>query len=161
MDERTLESRLLELAFTTEAPITATALAFFAPCSVQEAGALLDRLATTGTLRIESDDEGNIHYELPNRARMAGPTAQALTKSPPTALGRPGVAHRPVQPSGPPLVNPVMSVGAPGVSPFAQTALAPIPKPDAIAPAPVTAGDLAALREAAAKDPSALVECPY
>jgi TM2 domain-containing membrane protein YozV len=156
MDERHLEARLLELAFTTEAPITATALAFFAPCSLQEASAILDRLAAAGTLRIESDDEGNIYYEMPNRARVAGPTAQALAKRPPsTAIGRPiipgsvadGAIRRPVA-SDAPLVNPVMTIGAP--APAAP--LVVLPRPGQ----PVSAAEVAA-----AVDPGSMVECPY
>jgi TM2 domain-containing membrane protein YozV len=154
MDERHLEARLLELAFTTEAPITATSFAFFAPCSLQDASAILDKLATAGTLRIEADDDGNIYYEMPNRALVAGPTTQALAKSPPkpaTVLGRPGVGAAfaptiPVRPQAP-AVNPVMNIAAPVAAP-----LVVIPKPGQ----PVSAAEVAA-----AVDPGSMIECPY
>jgi TM2 domain-containing membrane protein YozV len=79
-----IERRLLDLAYTTSAKITPTALAYFAPCSIEDAERVLDDLATRGRLDLESDDDGNLFYELRGRQQLGAPVTPAQT----TALVR-------------------------------------------------------------------------
>jgi TM2 domain-containing membrane protein YozV len=140
MEDRQLEARLLELAFTTDVPITASSLAFFAPCALSHAEALLDRLATVGQLRIESDDEGQIYYVLPNRRKLS-PGDQALAKRTPARQTGPAQAQAQRQAAFAPtvpLVAPVLNVSPPAP-------LVHVPRPSA---------------EAAA-DPTAMIDCPF
>jgi TM2 domain-containing membrane protein YozV len=74
-DASAIEARLLELAHTTEAKITAPALAYFAPCSIDDAGRVLDDLATRDRLSMEVEDDGTIVYHMPGRQKLAGPPA--------------------------------------------------------------------------------------
>lgn len=69
-DPAVIEHRLLELAYTTDTPITAPALAYFAPCSLENAERVLDQLASRDRIRMEVGDDGAIKYELPNRHKL-------------------------------------------------------------------------------------------
>lgn len=75
-DPAVIEHRLLDLAYTTDAMITAPLLAYYVPCAIEDAERVLDRLAGEGRLQLEVDDDGNIHYVVPNRQRMALPRPQ-------------------------------------------------------------------------------------
>jgi hypothetical protein len=75
-DPAVIEHRLLDLAYTTEAVITAPLLAYYVPCRIEDADRVLERLATEGRLRMEVDDDGNVFYEFPNRQRIAPPRSQ-------------------------------------------------------------------------------------
>ena len=88
-DPAVIEHRLLDLAYTTETPITATVLAYYAPCSIEDADRVLSRLTAEDRLRMEIDDHGNITYELPGRAHVSVPRPVALVRRPDEAL-----AHR-------------------------------------------------------------------
>ena len=83
--ETELERRFLDFAYTTDAPITPGAVAYFAQCSLEQAEALLDRLANKGTLRIENDENGNVYYVLPGRSRLERPAAMVQAQSMPIA----------------------------------------------------------------------------
>jgi hypothetical protein len=83
-DPAVIEHRLLELAYTTDSVITAPLLAFYAPCSIEGAEHVLDRLVAEDRLRLEIDDEGSVHYLVPNRQRVATP--RALMREVPVAL---------------------------------------------------------------------------
>ena len=72
-DASAIERRLLELAHTTDAKITAPALAYFAPCSIDDAAAVLDDLAARDRLTMEIEDDGSIVYAMPGRQRIAAP----------------------------------------------------------------------------------------
>ncbi len=72
-DLSAIEARLLELCHTTDAKISAPTLAYFAPCSVENAGRVLDDLAARGQLRMDVEDDGSITYELFGRQKL-GPT---------------------------------------------------------------------------------------
>jgi TM2 domain-containing membrane protein YozV len=74
-DASAIEARLLELAHTTEAKITAPALAYFAPCSIDDAGRVLDDLAARDRLHMEIEDDGTVVYQMPGRQKLAGPPA--------------------------------------------------------------------------------------
>ena len=79
-----IEHRLLDLAYTTDAVITAPLLAYYTPCRIEDADRVLDRLASEGRLRLEVDDDGNVFYVFPNRQRVAPPRPQqALTRREP------------------------------------------------------------------------------
>ena len=73
-----IEARLLELAHTTDAKLTAPALAYFAGCSIDDAGRVLDDLATRGTVSMEVADDGSIVYELHGRQRLQLPRPRPL-----------------------------------------------------------------------------------
>lgn len=72
-DTSAIEHRLLELAHTTDAKITAPALAYFAPCSLEDATRVLDDLTIRDQLSMEIEDDGTIVYQLLGRQRLAAP----------------------------------------------------------------------------------------
>jgi hypothetical protein len=69
-DPAVIEHRLLELVYTTDAPITTTALAYFAPCSVEDAEKVLDNLVAKDRIQLEVTDDGTLSYVFPNRHRI-------------------------------------------------------------------------------------------
>jgi hypothetical protein len=72
-DPAVIEHRLLDLAYTTDATITAPLLAYYTPCRIEDAEHVLDRLAGEGRVQLEVDDDGNVFYALPNRQRLPTP----------------------------------------------------------------------------------------
>ena len=106
MDNRTIEQRLLDLAYTTDAKITATALAYFAPCSIEDAARVLDDLAAKGRLTMDVQDDGSIVYELLGRQKLA-PAVRPL---------RPEIVRAPRRaPNAPsPMVAALLTVLIPG-----------------------------------------------
>lgn len=106
MDNRTIEQRLLDLAYTTDAKITATALAYFAPCSIEDAARVLEDLAAKGRLTMDVQDDGSIVYELLGRQKLA----PAVPRLQPAIIRAP---HRaPHAPS--PMVAALLTVLIPG-----------------------------------------------
>ncbi|MEO8843043.1 MAG: hypothetical protein ABI591_12700 [Kofleriaceae bacterium] len=93
-DPNVLERRLLELAYTTNLEITATSLAYFAPCSIDAADAVLSDLTARDRLQMEVSDDGAVSYRL---------------------LGRPKVVDRPI----PPLTRALVPHAPPVASPLA------------------------------------------
>ena len=86
-DPAVIEHRLLDLAYTTDAVITAPLLAYYVPCRIEDAERVLDRLAGEDRLRLEVDDDGNVFYVFPNRQRVAPPRPQlALVRQEPFEL---------------------------------------------------------------------------
>jgi len=83
-DPAVIEHRLLELVYTTDAPITAPALAYFAPCSVEDAEKVLDHLTAKDRIQLEVTDDGTLTYVFPNRHKI---TPRAET-APPAPLSR-------------------------------------------------------------------------
>lgn len=69
-DAGAIEARLLELAHTTDAKLTAPALAYFAPCSLDDASRVLDDLAARDRLSMEIEEDGTVVYHLPGRQRL-------------------------------------------------------------------------------------------
>lgn len=65
-----IEHRLLELAYTTDAKITAPVLAYFARCSIENAEKVLDGLVARDRVSMEVSDDGTIVYEIPDRQRL-------------------------------------------------------------------------------------------
>ena len=70
-DAHAIEQRLLELAYTTDTKLTATALAYFAPCAIADASKVLEDLAARGQLTMEVEDDGAIVYAMPGRQKLA------------------------------------------------------------------------------------------
>lgn len=103
-DPAVIEHRLLDLAYTTDSKITAPLLAYYAPCSIEDAERVLDRLVAEDRLRLEVDDDGNIEYEVPNRVRIQSP--RALVRQVPQALDAPRASN--------PAVAAVLSLIVPG-----------------------------------------------
>jgi len=85
-DPAVIEHRLLDLAYTTSAKITAPLLAYYTPCSIEDAEHVLDRLVTEDRLRMDVDDDGNISYEMPSRQPNALPPGHAHAVHTPHAL---------------------------------------------------------------------------
>ncbi len=69
-DPNVIEHRLLELAYTTDHPITAPVLAYFAPCSVEDAEKVLDNLVARDRIEMEVGEDGTISYVFPNRHKL-------------------------------------------------------------------------------------------
>ena len=65
-----IEHRLLELVYTTDAPITPMALAYFAPCSLEDAEKVLDDLVARDRIQLEVADDGTLSYVFPNRHKL-------------------------------------------------------------------------------------------
>lgn len=76
-DASAIEQRLLELAHTTDAKLTAPALAYFAPCSIDDAERVLEGLAARSRLTMEVEDDGTVVYQLPGRQKLAPRAASA------------------------------------------------------------------------------------
>src|SRR6185295_7889271 len=72
-DASAIEARLLVLAHTTDAKITAPALAYFAPCSLDDASRVLDDLAARDRLGMEIEDDGTIVYQMAGRQKITTP----------------------------------------------------------------------------------------
>jgi TM2 domain-containing membrane protein YozV len=102
-DPAVIEHRLLDLAYTTDSPLSPQLLAYYAPCSIEDAEKVLDSLVAQDRLRLDIDDDGNIHYEMPNRVRIQSP--RALVRMAPAPL-----AARPANPA----VAAVLSLIVPG-----------------------------------------------
>jgi TM2 domain-containing membrane protein YozV len=104
-----IERRLLELAHTTDAKITVPALAYFAPCSLDDAARVLDDLAARDRLSMEVEDDGTIVYEMLGRQKLGAPAA-VPTPAPTSTLVR-AVPHGR---TASPLLAAVLSAGIPG-----------------------------------------------
>lgn len=76
-DLSAIEARFLDLAHTTDAKLTATALAYFAPCSIEDAQRVLDDLTVRNTISMDVEDDGTITYTLPGRQRIAAAPARS------------------------------------------------------------------------------------
>ncbi len=85
-DPAVIEHRLLDLAYTTDSVITAPLLAYYTPCSIEDADKVLDRLVAEDRLRMEIDEDGNVTYVVPNRQKVAMPRPVALVREPEGAL---------------------------------------------------------------------------
>jgi|GEM_PF-89910 len=112
LDARAIERRLLDLAYTTEAKLTAPALAYFAPCSIDDAGKVLDDLAAHDRLTMEVEDDGTIVYHLPGRQKLgpAAAPAPARTAAPHALVP---FFHR-ARPTASPMLAAALSMFIPG-----------------------------------------------
>lgn len=90
-DPGVIEHRLLELAYTTDARITAPVLAYYAGCSIEDAEKVLDNLVTRDRVAMEVNDDGTIEYTIADRQKLKprdeGPAPQrALTHIQPAPI---------------------------------------------------------------------------
>lgn len=69
-DPDVIEHRLLELAYTTDAKITAPVLAYFAHCSIEDAEKVLDNLTARDRIAMEIEDDGTVVYVIPDRQKL-------------------------------------------------------------------------------------------
>jgi hypothetical protein len=69
-DPEVIEHRLLELAYTTDAKITAPVLAYFVPCRIEDAEKVLDDLTARDRIAMEIDDDGGVYYVVPDRQKL-------------------------------------------------------------------------------------------
>jgi hypothetical protein len=91
-DAQAIEQRLLELAYTTDSKLTATALAYFAPCAIADAAGVLEDLAARGQLTMDVDDDGAISYAMPGRQKLGQARALAPAVMPPRRAASPMLA---------------------------------------------------------------------
>jgi len=113
-DPAVIEHRLLDLAYTTDSVITAPLLAYYVPCSIADAERVLERLCGEDRLRMEVDDNGNIHYEMPNRQRVTRPrVSQQIYPSFSLARREPALLDEARQPPNAPAAA-VLSLIVPG-----------------------------------------------
>jgi len=103
LDASAIEHRLLELAYTTDVKITATALAYFAPCSIDDAARVLEDLAARDRLRMDIEDDGTVVYHLLGRQKLAAPRPAPL---PPARVMSPRAAS--------PMLAALLTVFVPG-----------------------------------------------
>jgi TM2 domain-containing membrane protein YozV len=118
-DPNIIEHRLLELAYTTDAKITAPVLAYFAPCSIEDAERVLESLAARDRISMEIEEDGQIVYVVPDRQKLQ-PRREELPPSraqPSHALARLDV-HTPLALRGGRAASPglaaVLSLALPG-----------------------------------------------
>ena len=95
-DPSAIEARLLELAHTTDAKLTAPALAYFAPCSLEDAGRVLDELAALDRLGMEIEDDGSVVYQLRGRQRITGARPTTLPPASLVPIARPFAGPSPL-----------------------------------------------------------------
>lgn len=69
-DPGMIEHRLLELAYTTDAKITAPVLAYFATCSIESAEKVLDNLVARERIGMEIEEDGTITYTIADRQKL-------------------------------------------------------------------------------------------
>lgn len=115
-DPAVIEHRLLELIYTTDAPITPPALAYFAPCSVEDAEKVLDHLTAKDRIQLEVTDDGTLTYVFPNRHRITPRVEPAPVLTPARALVPRGVYPMAVRGgrTASPVVAGVLSLVVPG-----------------------------------------------
>jgi hypothetical protein len=99
-DRDAIEARLLDLAHRTDVKLTAPALAYYAPCTIEDASRVLDELASRDVLAMEIQDDGSIVYELRGRQKIA-------ELAPPRAVAP--VALQPISRTGIDRVNPIIA----------------------------------------------------
>lgn len=69
MDVAEFEQDILKLAFETDARITTASVAYYLGLPSSEVEPMLDTLLEKGVLELDSDDEGNLFYRVPDGAR--------------------------------------------------------------------------------------------
>lgn len=120
-EDAALERQFLDFVFQTDVPITPGALAYYAGCSIDRAQELIDKLTARGTIRLESDDQGELFWVYPNRKVM--PKRDALATRSPQALASPAPPPSTTALSAGP---PVMNIGGPPVPAPASSSM-PMP----------------------------------
>ncbi len=67
MEVQQFEQAILKMAFETDAKITTASVAYYLGIPSRKANDLLNTLLEQGVLELDSDDEGNLFYFLPNQ----------------------------------------------------------------------------------------------
>ena len=67
MEVQQFEQAILKMAFETDARITTASVAYYLGIPSKRANELLERLLEEGVLELDSDDEGNLYYLVPNQ----------------------------------------------------------------------------------------------
>jgi TM2 domain-containing membrane protein YozV len=111
-DPAAIEARLLELAHTTTATLTAPALAYFAPCSIEDAARVLDDLAARDRLSMEVDDDGTIVYGMRGRQQLAA--ARPVAPPRPVLTRAVDLVHVPAERVASPFLAGFLSAWIPG-----------------------------------------------
>jgi predicted transcriptional regulator len=71
MEVQRFEQAILKLAFETDAKITTASVAYYLGIPSREANRLLNELLEEGVLELDSDEEGNLYYRVPNKGVVA------------------------------------------------------------------------------------------
>lgn len=69
-DPAVIEHRLLDLAYTTDAKITAPVLAYWTPCSIEDAEKVLDNLTARDRIQMEIEEDGSVVYHVSDRQKL-------------------------------------------------------------------------------------------
>jgi hypothetical protein len=95
MDFATFEARVLELMFKTDARITPPLVAYRVGCSVDVARQFLEAMAREGSISMEVDEKGTVHYDVPGRPASTNEPLSWMPAAPPglVAHGQPAPAH--------------------------------------------------------------------
>ena len=124
MDYRQFEGRVLELFFKTPDRVTAALAAYKIGIGVDDARTMLEQMATHDIVSMETDDNGGIYFDLPNRPP---PTGEPLSWQAPRAAA-------PMQPMPQPMMQPMLPPA------YRPVPVAPVPvAPVAMVPVPVFA----------------------
>jgi hypothetical protein len=67
MDVQEFEQAILKLAFETDARITTASVAYYLGIPSKKANELLNALLEEGVLELDSDQDGNLYYRVPNQ----------------------------------------------------------------------------------------------
>lgn len=82
------EQQVLTLAYETDLRLTPASVAYRLGCPVREAQRHLRRMLDDQILELDSDDEGNLLYELPGRDTHVGAASAVVLPPPQTRLRR-------------------------------------------------------------------------
>jgi len=161
MDVHQFEQEVLKLAFETDTRLTPASVAYYLGLPSREVKRLLDELLQTEVLELDSDEDGNLYYRVPNKG--------ALTMSPEArrrldALNAPIPRLIPQAPSAPALMQTPQTARAVTGSSMTdhfstsiageddQQAFSPLAFRPPSAPPPASVADGAMARSSAAPD---------
>lgn len=108
-----IERRLLDLAYTTDIKITAPALAYYAPCSIEAAAAVLDGLAARDRVHMDVEDDGTVVYRVPGREKLAATAAPIAAPVAPRVAPEPALSLQAYRGASP-LIAAALSICVPG-----------------------------------------------
>ncbi len=77
MDVQQFEQAILKMAFETDARITTASVAYYLGIPSNKANELLNQLLDQGVLELDSDDEGNLYYTVPQKGAPPSAPDQA------------------------------------------------------------------------------------
>src|SRR5690554_6659392 len=83
------EQAVLKLAFETESRITTASVAYYLGIPSREANRLLNLLLEEGTLELDSDENGNLFYRLPQAEAKDKTIAELKNQPLPQPVQRP------------------------------------------------------------------------